>query len=194
MTATKTQTPTTTDLDLEALRVDGERRLEELREQRQRISVEALVDAQVASELEDVESAIEATSAELRRIELAGTEQERRDREAAEAAEYERVEAHMRRARELQPEIEKVIATYDRKLGEAMVALRAFCDLTLEQQQELGAAGERPPRTPPWAANASLAFAMNHAGLSRGLIVLESVTGKPRPLAELHPTPALGEQ
>ena len=188
MSAIETQTP-----DLDAIERDAQARVGALEDQRGRLAPEALVSAQGKSELADLESELAEAQRALELVALARSEGTRREVEAARAAEIAERDGHMRRARELQPKIDKATATFDRKLGEAMVALRSFTDLLAEQSQALGAAGERPRHLPPWAGNAAVMYAMQQASVPRGLIVVEGVRAKPVPLSEGSPSQPLGE-
>ncbi|HXW59240.1 MAG TPA: hypothetical protein VEJ23_07150 [Solirubrobacteraceae bacterium] len=179
--------------DLERLERDARARIGELERQERRLSLDALADPAMAEELKDVQSQRAAALAAIRQAELARDEREHREVQAREEAERARLRAHFARARELQVEIDRVIKTVDKRLAEAMTALREYVALATTQQQELSAAGERPPRTPPWMGNAVLAFAMQRADLPRGVIVLETTRAAPGPLSELHPRPALEE-
>ena len=193
MTPTATAQPIET-LNLAALERDARKRLAELRDQRQRMSPEALVDDRVRSELDDVESQIRAAEAELRRIELAGTEHDRRAQQERTDGEQARRDGHMAEARRLQPEIEKAIATFDRELGKAMAALRRYHDLSIAQLQQLGAAGQRPQHPGAWVVNAAVKYHLQRADIPPGVVEIGGdVRARAEPLADSHPRPNLEE-
>jgi hypothetical protein len=193
MSTTITATTTLDIAQLDRLASDAQGRLAELETDEARLSLDALTDEDAARELKNVQSERASALAAIRQAEMARAERDRREIEAAEAAEQERVAACIARARELQPQIEKSISVFDKKLLEAAKALADYCEMSTEQQQELSRAGERPPRMPQWAGNGAIAYALGLASVPRGIVGLEAIPTRPQPLSQSHPNPALGE-
>jgi hypothetical protein len=184
---TPTATATAPDLNLHALRADAEVRLVQLREQRGRLSPEALTDPDVAQELEDVESQIAATEAELARIGRAGTEAERRAVQERTESETARRESHLAEARRLQGEREQAARLCDETAAAYAAALRGHFDVCGRQDQALNLAGERVAPSPPWGPTVGLIHALRAAGTPPGMIELASMRAKVGPLAESDP-------
>jgi hypothetical protein len=183
-----TATATEQTVDLEALEEDAKRTLGELTEARARLSLDALTDATVAAELENVESEIRSCEQALERAQLAHTEQGRRALEAAEKAAREARERAMERAQALQADRERGAAAVDValiKLAQRVSAWLVTCD---EQDRQLQAAGRRPAqraaRDRSLALDAAFIDAMR--AVPRGILQLDVGGWAPRgrPLVE----------
>src|ERR1035437_6597985 len=169
-----TATATEQTVDLEALEEDAKRTLGELTEARARLSLDALTDATVAAELENVESEIRSCEQALERAQLAHTEQGRRALEAAEKA-----------AREARERGAAAVDVALIKLAQRVSAWLVTCD---EQDRQLQAAGRRPAqraaRDRSLALDAAFIDAMR--AVPRGILQLDVGGWAPRgrPLVE----------
>jgi hypothetical protein len=177
-------TPTKPSPDLDALEEDCTTRLAQLREQQARMSPESLIDPAVKAELVDVESSIDACTGELRRIELARSEIGHREQEVQEEAEQTAREQAQRRAAKLQARVVPSLKAIDEAMATVANALAAHERITGPLAQELRAGGDRRPRVglEPSRVQAALAWHLSRADVSRGLIELPPITGKPRPM------------
>jgi hypothetical protein len=121
----------TESVDLDRIEEDATARLGELVDMRQRLSLDALVDSAVRSELESVESELRSCQEALERVALARGERGRRDAAAAEAAETVAREVALGEARRLQVDREACAAVFDEAaegLAAAATAFLATCD------------------------------------------------------------------
>ncbi len=132
------------DIDPAALAVDAEDRLRQLREQRQRLALDALVDPMVAAELADVEAEIATAERAIERAMLAGQEKDRRQHEAAENAAREAREAAAARVVELTAALESAGRRVDAAFSEAATAVLEWLALGEERDRNSVAAGRRP--------------------------------------------------
>jgi hypothetical protein len=181
-----TTTTTPDALDLDALRADAERHLAELREQRARLSLDAIGDAEIRQELESVESEIASLESEIQRFDLAGTEQARRQTEAEREAEEKRLAA-----------ARAVADRHDRELGPAAKlvdeAAQGFAAAVSDynriyQARELALidAGLREwgSSRQPGHLGSALRFHLQAAGVLRAVDVRDNAGGPDRPLAD----------
>ena len=175
-------------VDLDRIEADATARLAELTEQRARLALDALVDADVQAELESVESEVSACEQAIQRVALARGEQGRREQAAAQAAEDERRQAALDRARGLQVERESAVRAIDSGLRKAATAWADYSRVCVDQQRELRAAG-RPDGgpAPSSAIERALAKALEGAAAPPGMIDLPPLSGRPALLAELDP-------
>lgn len=188
-----TVTSTSTDFDLAALHQDAASRLEQLREQQQRLALDAIGDDDISQELANLESEIASTEGELRRLDLAATELERRDAEAQEQAEEARRHAARGRAKKAAarrlPAAEKI----DAAAADLAGALAAFASICGQQEASLVEAGEAANPNYPTAVPAvqidrlvigsSIRFHMQAAGVEN-LIPTPWTADRLRPFAE----------
>jgi hypothetical protein len=176
----------TTDINIETVANEARERLIELREQRRRLSLDALGgDAQQQQALADVESQIAAAERQLEQAGLAGEEQTRREREAAEQAAQTAREQAARRAAKLQGQLPKSEQSIDAAMATLAGALAAHEDLTRRLAHELRDAGHDRPRVALEQRRAQLAFAyhLGAAGQHRALGELDlPMQARPEPL------------
>jgi hypothetical protein len=133
-----------TAVDLEALGRDAEARLAELRPQVQRLSLDALTDPRIASELDDIRSEIASAERAVEQVRLAHTEKGRRASEAAaEAAREARVVAAARVA-ELSAELQTAGAEVDAAFAVVCRTVEKWLALGEARDRESVAAGRRP--------------------------------------------------
>jgi chromosome segregation ATPase len=186
-TATPPEAP-----DLDAILADAKQRVEELREQKERVSPEALIDAAAADELRSIESEL---SEAVRAQELAGSakrELERREVEAREKAEADRIAAAEAQAQKLGSERYAAATLIDRRFREVAAALAGYqklCEAHEGALAEAGGAGRGG--FVAWAQpNASriagaLGYWLREAHVRRGLLPLSGVlAGTEQPLAD----------
>jgi Fic family protein len=122
--------------DLSMIEQDARRRIEELTEARQRLSLDAITDEDAKRELANVESEIAGAERLLEQTQLAADERQRRLREAEQAA-AEKVRASVEhRAARLQPEVVKSERSVDLAFAAAAQAVASF----LQTQGELDGA------------------------------------------------------
>jgi hypothetical protein len=164
-----------TDVDLETLEKDAKRTLGELTEARARLALDALTDATVAAELEDVESEIRSCEQVVERSRLAHGEKGRRAAAAAAEAAREARERAMTQARALQSDRERGAAAVDEALSELARQVAAWLGICDAQNRALEASGRRPvaahARGRALALDAAFAFAMRV--VPRGILQLE---------------------
>lgn len=184
----------------ETARAEVEARMAALRDERQRLSLDALTDAGARKRLAAVERQLDECEAELDRVELARREQARRQAEAIEAAENERRQQALTHARELQAEREKAAHAVDLAAARFARELRKFDRITTEQETTLRRVGARNAadmaRPRSWQIEAALMHALREAGCPHGIIALEAFAGPAhigpgwvRPLAESDARP-----
>ncbi len=182
---TTTQTP-----DFAAEQETAVRRLEELREERRRATLDD------PGRLDAIEKQIAEQETVIERSRLASEEHDRREAERA-AAEAEKArEDAMRRARKLQAQREDAATAVDEAAAALHAAVQGWADIALAQIAELEAAGTRPellrvarPR-PVWVEGAVL-HPIREAG-AVNLAVFEDLTvdyRQRRPLADTDSRP-----
>jgi len=170
--------------ELTLLATDAERRLVELREQQQRLSLDALTDEDARQELANVESEISAADAELARIPLAREERQRRDAEAQAQAEAEALSKARERERKLRRQLQEAGRRCDEAMAAAAEAIATYSDVFLTHHESAVASGERP-----WGRGGSpspaIAGAMRHhlARAGSGRMVNLADPAPERPLA-----------
>lgn len=177
-------------VDLEALEEDAKRTLGELTEARARLALDALTDATVAAELEDVESEIRSCEQALERAQLAHTEKARRASEAAEKAAREAREAAAARVAELTAELQTAGAEVDAAFAVVCRTVEKWLALGEARDRESVAAGSRPGAN----AHALRAIALDGAfrfgirALPMGVLGLEGFVQprSVRPLVEIN--------
>jgi hypothetical protein len=173
--ATTTVT-TEPDIDLDALRADAEQRLEELRGQRARLSLDSLTDEQAAAELVDVESELAAAEGILSRTDLARDERERRETQAIEDAERENRQHLQGDVAKLDAEARPLAEACDEKLRAAADAVRAFEEVDTPRNAIRGeleqAEGKRTVYGRPFGPTlqAALSLHLTEAGLPPRLL------------------------
>jgi len=181
-TATTTKTP---DIDIEALTSEAQARLVELREQRRRLSLDALSgDAQQQQALADVESQIAAAERQLEQAGLASEEQARRQREAEEEAAQTAREQAERRSAKLRGQLPKSLTAIDDAMATLASALAAHEDLTRRLAEDLRAAGDDRPGVALERRRIELALAyhLGRAGQHRAIELDLPMRGQPEPL------------
>ncbi|MDQ6803638.1 MAG: hypothetical protein M3065_01445 [Actinomycetota bacterium] len=131
MSAPKTETADAVDgVDLDAIQASAERRVAELRERQQGLSLDALGDSKAATELVKLERDLADAEGQLARVGLARTERQRRETQARQQAEADRRQAALERARELQTERELQARRIDasaKAFAEAIVIYDSLC-------------------------------------------------------------------
>jgi hypothetical protein len=199
---------TAAEVDLDEIEQKIQARIGELQRRRQELSIQALSDKSVATEMVTIERRLGAAQVELQRVDLARAEQERLNAEARQAQVDEHQAAALERARGLQPKREKAAAAVDKAAVAHVEAVCAFVEVCRSQQAELREAG-RPDtaqlaRPFGYGIEAAFAYAMREAttlranGL-RGIGVWERLPFIPpmhqKPLAEsdVRPIEHLGE-
>jgi hypothetical protein len=190
-----TATVKETDVNIDRIAAEAQQRLSELREQQQRLSLDALTDKDAAIELRNIESEIASAEAELHRVGLARQEGERREADAAEKAEQERIGRLLRKAEALHRKIDAAAKRYDDAADELAQAHVAHHLLMVEQTTALTEAGAAEPGR-PWGWISAYSGALAHALLSadpdkgsgRGSGIVGAYTtgshGAPKPLAK----------
>ena len=152
---------------------DAERRLPELRLERQRLSLDAASDPQLAAELAEVESEVRNCELALERATLAAVERGRRDAESRDRAEAEAREAALQQARSLQSERERAARGIDSGARRLAAALADYDRICREQDVALAAADRRPSanaaRMREMACQSAVAFALREASAPRVL-------------------------
>jgi hypothetical protein len=149
--------------DLDAIEVDAEQRLSELREQHQRAAPEALTDPKVAAEVADIESQIAAAQAVIHRVKIARTEQDHRAREAASQAAAEARAKAAREARKLDGKLAEVARRFDEAADALASSMAEHRKLAERRAKLLHAAGLTRD---PWAPMGAYQVALL-AGLDR---------------------------
>jgi chromosome segregation ATPase len=182
--------------DLDGIEQGITERLGELREQRQRLSLDALTNSKAAKELEDVEGRIVGVQAELDRVGLARAERERRELDARQAEVDDRQRAAMTAARELQVDREKAAKAVDRATNAYVDAIASYFEVCRAQQAKLVAAGAPQlahiARPFGFAIEAAFARAKASDPRVRGADVFSQPAippGHQKPLAEGDPKP-----
>jgi hypothetical protein len=178
--------------DIQAVAADAERRLAELREKRQLLSLPAIEDPDgpEAKELTRVEGEIASIGSQLQRAQLATHEQARRETETREAEERKVREAARQQVQKLQPQVQRGLAAIDAQLAALAGEVKAQKALTDRLAQELRAAGEGPGRTASrrdWAEErrltSALRFHFDRAGVSDAIAdVPPQMRGHSQPL------------
>jgi hypothetical protein len=112
-----------------------------LNDRRQELSLDALTNDDARQELSGVERDLEAGERELVRIELARREDDRRQRQAREQAEAERVQDALDRAAELAGDRERAEAKLAKAAGELARSIAAVHDVAAKQATALSEAG-----------------------------------------------------
>jgi hypothetical protein len=176
--------------EFSALERDAKAQIRALRDDRKRLSLPSLTDEKVRTELANVESRLLHAERELERIPLAREEVARRTAEALATAEEKRCAAARAAADKLLGKRVGVMRRFDvaaRELAQAIVECEA---LSLEADQKLQEAGERPGAgmLGPKAYENALGSALVSAGVSGRAVAFEgAATGHLGPLA---PEPA----
>jgi hypothetical protein len=182
--------PTEQSIDLDALRADAEKHLADLREQRARLSLDAISDTEVREELESVEAEIRDTEAELQRFELAADERSRREQEAREQAEAKARARAKREADDCERELDGLAVDFDKAAASFASVVVRYSAKFGQRQGHLIAAGLVPwgAGLQPGGLGAALRFALQHAGSDGGVLRLVDVrdpgAGPDRPLTE----------
>jgi hypothetical protein len=175
------------DVDLDALEREARAHVDELREDRARLALDALSDPDAAGELASCERRLADAEDALERVGLARLERGGRDVEACSQAERDRQTAALAAAGRLQGVRLKAAERVDRAAAEWVAAVVEYLSLSRQQVNEFRAAGRRVSAVAGWPIEASLALEMRRAGSGlRG--VLERMPNIPgrhlRPLVE----------
>jgi hypothetical protein len=128
-------------VDLDAIEVDAQEKIDRLREAVSRLSLDAFSDPAVREELIAVEHELSDVEVELQRIASARAEQERRDMAAREAAETERQQAAYNDARRLQVERSTAAKAVDRAGESHVAAVLRWVDVCRRQEAKLRESG-----------------------------------------------------
>jgi hypothetical protein len=183
MAVTETETEQVVDLEaLAKLEADATARLGELTEQRARLSLDALSDPRIATELDDVRSEIASCERALEQVALARTESGRRSAAAAAEADAKRREEALGRARVLQVEREAAAKAFDSAASAFAEAARWWLKTADDQDRALREAGRAPSASAPRMRAVALTAAYVHAtrSLPRGVLQLEGAPPAPR--------------
>ncbi len=129
------------DGSIDAIEIDARERIEELKLQIERMSVEALTDANVATEQKAALSELTEVELALANVTRARPETARREAEAAEQAERKARAKAEDEARALQRQIAKAAARVNTAAGVFAESVAAFRDLKEAQVVALAAAG-----------------------------------------------------
>lgn len=113
---------------LGAIEADASQRVRTLREQRQRLAPEALVDTSAKAEMVSLEDELREAERALELVDVARGESGRREAEAAERAESEARENSSRAATDMEPGLAKRKAAIDRHLAAAASETRLLAD------------------------------------------------------------------
>lgn len=174
---------------LGAIQADASEQLETLREQRQRLAPEALVDASAKAEMKTLEDEIRAAEQALDLVDVARGETGRRAREAAEAAARAAVAQAEAQARALQPKIRKAAERYDTAAATLAECAVAYKDLKDAQAGAIartprGAEGARAREYKPGRLSEALQVALRERGVK-----IAGIEGSARdePLAASEP-------
>jgi hypothetical protein len=159
-------------IDLDVLEGDARRRIGELMEVRQRLSLDALTDEDAQRELANVESELAATEGELQRVDLARTESGRRVQEAEREAEAKRQAAAERRVAKLKPEVLKAEQAVDAAFAAAGGAVASFLGVQGELLQAAGGRGQAGNDLTPSRLEGSLHHHFAAAGVPPRLLDL----------------------
>jgi hypothetical protein len=129
------------DGSVDAIEIDASKRVDELKVQIERMAVEALTDANVASEQKTALSELAEAELALENVKRARPEMARREAEAAEKEAQKARDAAMQQARELQPQIRKAAERVDTAAGVLAECVVGYRDLKEAQTAALAAAG-----------------------------------------------------
>jgi hypothetical protein len=186
--ATTTATPPKQDIDLDALEADCQGKLEQLREQESRLSLDALRDDAAMEELGSIASEIRAAEAELHRIALARGEAERRTQEEERLAERQLREQWEREAAKLESQVPAIEKEIDEAFRNLAGKLRRWVDHGAARERaalQLGQGGmtrEVPHvRASGLRTESALAYFLAQAGV-RKLIAVNGAIHPPSPL------------
>jgi hypothetical protein len=183
MAVTETETEQVVDLEaLAKLEADATVRLGELTEQRARLSLDALSDPRIATELDDVRSEIASCERALEQVALARAESGRRSGEAAAEAEAKRRAEALARAHELQAQREAAAKAVDSAATALSEAAQWWLQTADDQDRALREAGRAPSASAPRMRSIALTAAFIHAtrSLPRGVLQLEGAPPAPR--------------
>jgi hypothetical protein len=193
MSTTAPDTTTTEAIDLDALRASAEARLEQLREQAQRLSPESFTDDKIAAELADVESEMAAAQTAVDRIDRAHTEEERRAVQGEADAEKARRKQAMVEAGEWDAKKHEAAVAFDQHAKALAEDLSAYAESEMEIVRCMSRAGRKPLWTPPSAVVSGMLFAMQAANCPRGILNFEGANPKAAPLSGAIPDQPTGE-
>lgn len=190
-------TMTISEQDIDAIEQDARSRADELREQRSRLSLDALTDQAAADELANVESELRSAEGVVDQTDRARAEVERRVAQAVEdaaQANRERLQAELDL---LDAECRPLAEACDEMLQAAAGAIKAYVDVFARRQStrtELqiaqgertvgGGGGVGPP------LERAMLFHLIEHGPGRVVRFDSRGGGDLRPLADCEPTPA----
>jgi hypothetical protein len=172
-----------------AIRVDAERHLAELHEQRRRLAPEAVQDPKVRQEYLDVESEITLTESTIGLVDTAEEQEIERERASAEAARLAALEDAEAQAQRLQPQIATAAARLDTAASTFAECVAAYRDLKQLQAGAIAGTDRGPEAVRARSYRpAEVAAALFVALRERGVQV-EGIEGSNRalPLAATEP-------
>src|SRR5438552_5198475 len=137
-------------LDFDALAQDAWQKVREAEAVEARLSLDALHDPEVASELRAVQSERAAAEVAVRQVELARADHARREDEAREQAEIEAQEKALKRATALQSKIDAEALKFDAEANQLAHAALAHRKLTNQQRELAERGGVTPPAGLLW--------------------------------------------
>lgn len=167
------------DVDLEELEASVRVHVEDLTEQRARLSLDSLSDPAVVGELERVEVALQDAQSELERIELARGERGRRQTAATEQAEAERIARARVEADRLQGVRDHLGQSVDAAAQQLAEAISAYLEVAGEQASCRRALGLPPFMDPAPGIEAAVIFALRRSGADRAFGRLAAVHARP---------------
>lgn len=156
-----------------AIEADASERVKALREQRQRLAPEALVDTSAKAEMVSLEDELRGAERALELVDVARGESGRREAEAAAKAEREARENARRAAVKLEPGIAKRKSEIDRLLALAASETRGLADMQQTYNAHRAAAGVDPFNLKstafrPDSVESAVAFHFEGTGCFRG--------------------------
>jgi hypothetical protein len=169
-------------VDLDAVERDANDRIDELRQRRQPLALDALSDRKVRTELDKVETELAGAEAQLGRVELARAEQGRREAERQRQELDERQAAALEQARRQQGERQAAAVRIDREASNLMEAISCYVGACSEQQRwftEAGlsqAASAAQPRA--WLVEGALIHAKRQVRLSVDVMDLPAIASE----------------
>ena len=173
--------------DLDELEASVRVHLEDLAEQRSRLSLDVLSDPACAAELEAVEARLQDCQSELERVALARAERDRRGAEAAESAQRDRVAWALAEAARLGGVRAQLAVRVDAACTELAEAVSEFMRAGHEQAQRRREAGFLASAPSGSAVEGALSFALRQAGA--GSVFGQLAAAGARPLSDAFSPP-----
>ncbi|MFZ2049898.1 MAG: hypothetical protein WAU69_03060 [Solirubrobacteraceae bacterium] len=176
-----------------AIESDAQTRVGELRDQRQRLAPEALVDDRARQELLDVESQLREAERAAELAPLARAETARRARAAIETDERERQQAALAWAKKLAPQRAKAAAALDAAATVYAECVSAYRDVVREHASAVAGSGVGPAGARRCAykegesVKAGLRRALHDAGLAPDFEALGRFSQRDQPVVASEP-------